>query len=382
MLKRQRTELKMKTLKPEMLKLVKRKKKPLRVGFLPVNDCAPLAVAREFGLFEKYGLSVELERESSWKELHEQLVFRQIEAAHASAALPFLMRMGVTPEQAPCVTGLVLSLQGSAVTISEALWRKGVHDAEGLGKLILRDKGRRVYTFAVDLPFSSDYFLLCHWLRLGGLTPLRTVRIIKVAPSEMFPMLKLGYLDGYCVGEPWTTVAVQSGVGRCVATSAQLAPLHPEKILLVREDFAERRADEHERMVAALIEACAFCDKEENRAQLCEILAQPDYVNAPMDCLQSGLMGPFDPDESEVHSLRGLNIFQSYRANDPTASRAGWVTGQLHHFFRWKTKPTGFAEIFRRDIYHRARKRLTGGEQMIGAQESSEAALTSVKQVK
>lgn len=346
----------MKTLKPGTLKIVKRKTKPLRVGFLPVNDCAPLVVAREFGLFEKYGISVELQRETSWKELHEQIVFRQIEAAHAPAALPFLMRMGVTPEQAPCVTGLVLSLQGSAITVSQELWRKGVHDAEGLGKQIARDKGKRIYTFAVDLPFSSDYFLLCQWLRLGGLMPLRTVRIIKVAPSEMFPMLKLGYLDGYCVGEPWTTVAVQSGVGFCVATSAQLAPLHPEKILLVREDFAEKRSEEHERLIAALIEACAFCDEEENRGQLCEILARPDCVNAPMDCLQAGLMGPFYPDQTGVHSLRGLNIFQSYRANDPTASRAAWMTGQLHRFFRWKARPKGFDDVFRRDIYQRARR--------------------------
>ena len=348
--------MKMKTLKPGTLKIVKKKTKPLRVGFLPMNDCAPLAVAREFGLFEKYGLSVELQRESSWKELHEQIVFRQIEAAHASAALPFLMNMGVTPEQTACVTGLVLSLQGSAITISQELWRKGVRDAEGLGKQIVRDKGKRIYTFAVDLPFSSDYFLLCHWLRLGGLMPLRTVRIIKVAPSEMFPMLKLGYLDGYCVGEPWTSVAVQSGVGCCASTSAQLAPLHPEKILLVREDFAAKRAEEHERLVAALIDACAYCEDEANRGQVCEILAQPEYVNAPMDCLRSGLMGPFDPEESEVHSLRGLNIFYSYRANDPTASRAAWVTGQLHRFFRWKAKPAGFGNIFRREIYQRARK--------------------------
>ena len=356
------------------MKIVKKRTKPLRVGFLPVNDCAPLAVAREFGLFEKYGLSVELQRESSWNELHEQIVFRQIEAAHASAALPFLMKMGVTPEHAPCVTGLMLSLQGSAITISQELWRKGVRNAEGLGKQIVRDKGRHIYTFAVDLPFSSDYFLLCHWLRLGGLMPLRTVRIIKVAPSEMFPMLKLGYLDGYCVGEPWTSVAVQSGVGSCVATSAQLAPLHPEKILLVREDFAEKRAEEHERLIAALIDACAYCEDEANRGQLCEILAQPEYVNAPIDCLRSGLMGPFDPEEREVHSLRGLNIFQSYRANDPTASRAAWVTGQLHRFFRWKAKPAGFDDIFRRDIYQRARRFLNPRSKTIDTPQSTTAA--------
>jgi ABC-type nitrate/sulfonate/bicarbonate transport system substrate-binding protein len=344
----------MKRLKHENLKIMKMRK-PLRVGFLPVNDCAPLAVAQQFGLFEKYGLSVELKKEPSWKELHEQIVFRQIEAAHAPAALPFLMKLGITPEQADCVTGLVLSLQGSAITVSQELWRKGVRDAEGLGRQIAREKGKRTYSFAVDLPFSNDYFLLCQWLRLGGLMPLRAVRILKVASEEMFPMLKLGYLDGYCVGEPWNSLAVESGAGKCVSTGAFLAPLHPEKVLLLLEDFAQRRSEEHERLIAALIEACAFCDAEENREELCRILARPEFVNAPIECLRSGLVGPCDAEGSEVHSLHGLNIFQSYRANEPTRSRASWITGQLHRFFRWKARPAGFDDIFRRDIYLRAK---------------------------
>ena len=70
----------------------------------------------------------------------------------------------------------------------------------------------------------------------------------------MYPLLKLGYLDGYCAGEPWGSVAVQAGVGACLETSATLAPAHPEKVLLVRKDFAQNRADEHERLIAALRE--------------------------------------------------------------------------------------------------------------------------------
>ncbi len=137
----------MKTLKPGTLKIV-RKTKPLRVGFLPTNDCAPLVVAKEYGLFKKHGLSVELKQESSWKQLHQEIVYREIDAAHAPAALPFLMNLGITPSQARCVTGLVLSLQGNAITISQELWRKGVRDAAGLGREIAKSRGKRIYTFA------------------------------------------------------------------------------------------------------------------------------------------------------------------------------------------------------------------------------------------
>src|SRR3954470_12805353 len=171
----------MKSLKPGVLKIV-RTRKPLRVGFLPTNDCAPLVVAKEYGFFEKHGLTVALKRESSWRELHQQLVYREIDAAHAPAALPFLMNLGVTPLQARCVTGLVLSLQGNGITISQELWRRGIRDASGLGRHIVKERGKRIYSFAVDLPFSTEYFLLCQWLRDGGLMPLRTVRILKVAP--------------------------------------------------------------------------------------------------------------------------------------------------------------------------------------------------------
>src|ERR1051325_3182037 len=203
--------MKMKTLKPGMLKIVRKtRSRTLRLGFLPANDCAPVIVAKEYGIFEKYGLDVELRRRPSWKDIHREMAYRELEAAHAPAALPFLMNLGITPLQARCVTGLLLGLQGNAMTISEDLWRKGVRDAEGLGKEIVRTKGKRICTFAVDLPFSSEYFLLCQWLRDGGLIPLRSVRILKVPPSEMFPMLKLGYLDGYCTGEPWTSLAVEA----------------------------------------------------------------------------------------------------------------------------------------------------------------------------
>src|SRR4051794_33691713 len=163
-------KLKMKSLKPGLLKIV-RKRKPLRIGFLPTNDCAPVIVAKEYGMFERYGLSVELKRLGSWKDIHRELFYRELDAAHAHASLPFLMNLGITPLQTRCVTGLLLSLQGNAITISQELWRKGVRDAEGLGKEIVKTKGKRIYTFAVDLPFSSEYFLLCQWLREGGLMP-------------------------------------------------------------------------------------------------------------------------------------------------------------------------------------------------------------------
>ena len=330
-----------------------RRRRALKVGFLPEADCAPVVLAQELRLFERYGLTVELQSVPSWKHIHNQLHDGTLDAAHAPAMLPFLMNLGLTPGKRACVTGMVLSLQGNAITVSRGLSRLGVRDAETMGAHMRRERGRRTYTFGVACPLSSQYFLLCQWLKMANI-PLQAVRIESAPTEQLFPLLKLGYLDGYCAGEPWGTLATKAKVASCVATSTQLAPLHPEKVLIVSKDFAEQRADGHERLIAALIEACYLCDQPENRPLLCELLAQPRYVNAPAECLEPGLVGPFGPDDSQIHALDGLSIFYRARATEPSAAKADWLSGRLYEYLRWAPRPTGLNGVFRPDIYRRA----------------------------
>ena len=329
-------------------------RKPLRVGFLPENDCAPLVVAQEFGVFQQYGLAVELESQASWKHIHDKLIQRRLDAAHAPAMMPFLMTLGLTPERCECVTGLILGLQGNGITLSQELWRLGVRSALDMRHQMWRDRGKKIYTFGVSYPLSSQYALLCHWLRSPEAPPYIDVRIESIPPEQLFPLLKLGYLDGFCAGEPWNSVAEQAGVGACVATSATLAPLHPEKALLVRKDFALQCPHDHERLIAALLHACFLCELPENRLLLKDLLAQPQFVNAPPECLSPGLVGPFAPLEAQDKSFGELNIFHRARANKPSAAKAEWLTGQLFEFLRWNARPPGLKEVFRPDIFRRA----------------------------
>jgi ABC-type nitrate/sulfonate/bicarbonate transport system substrate-binding protein len=331
-----------------------RSRAPLRVGFLPENDCAPLVVAQEFGLFSHYGLNVELESQSSWKHVHDKIAHGRLDAAHAPAMMPFLMTLGLTPERCDCVTGLIISLQGNGITVSQELARLGVCNASGMRQQMWRDRGKKVYTFGVSYPLSAQYALLCQWLRSPKVPPYLDVRIESVPPEQLFPLLKLGYLDGFCAGEPWNSVAVQAGLGTCVASSATLAPLHPEKALLVRKDFAIRRVAEHERLIAALLHACFLCDLPQHRALICDLLAQSQFVNAPPECLQPGLIGPFGPRDTPPRVFEELNIFQRGRANQPTAAKAKWLTGRLFEFLRWPVTPPGLKGVFRPDIYRRA----------------------------
>lgn len=333
-----------------------KKRKPLRIGFLPENDCAPIIVAQEFGLFKQYGLDVELQSQVSWKHVHDKVIHGYLDAAHAPGMLPFLINLGLTPEKRECVSGVVLSLQGNAITVSRELWRLGVRNAATLREQVWRDHSKKIYSFGFTCPLSAQYSLLCQWLRSPKSPPYTEVRLESVPPEQLFPLLKLGYLDGFCAGEPWNSVAVQAGVGTCLDTSATLAPLHPEKVLMVRQDFAEKRSEEHERMIAALLHACFLCDQPENRGVLSELLARPQFVNAPRECLEPGLVGPFGPEGAAPGSLHGLNIFHRCKANEPSASKAAWLTGRLFELLRWRVRPAALRTVFRPDIFRRAQQ--------------------------
>lgn len=334
---------------------------PLRLGFLPENDCAPAAVAREFDYFTEHGLAVELHRHNSCASLRDHLVNGLLDAAIAPATLPFVLTLGLDFEHCACVSGLVTSLQGNALTVSRQLYDKGVRDAATLRERIFKDWGKRTYTFGVIFPYSPQYFLLCQWLRAAGLVPHSHVRIVVIPPEQMFPTMELGYLDGFCVGEPWTSVAVASGAGVALATSVQLAPLHPEKALVVRAEFAAQNHEAHEHLIAALIEAGQFCERPDNCDTLGELLARPEYVNAPPECIRPGLAGPFTTHGRRVQNLRGLNVFAAHHANEPSDARVDWIANHL-----WRYVHGGGASndvrrpshILRQDIYRAALKRL------------------------
>ena len=337
------------------LPYVPRRREPLRIGYLPVSDCAPLVYAHESGLFARYDLDVELWRETRWADVRDKVIHGAFEAGHAPAPIPFLANLGIDSDHCACVSALVLNLEGNAITISRRLWEAGVRDAHTLRQHIYENWGKRTLTFAFGHTFSSQYYLLRKWLKEADISPEREVRLVAVPPAQMFPTLKLGYIDGFCAGEPWTSLVAQADGGRCVATSASLAPLHPEKVLMVRQSFSQARASEHERLVAALIEACSFCDRPENRPALAVMLSHPQYLNTPLECLHGPASHPGAP------APLSLDIFHRCQANDPTDQKASWTMELLYELLEQHPadlcnpmRAPVLKNIFRRDLFERA----------------------------
>ncbi len=333
-------------------------RRTLRVGFVPLTDCAPLVMADELGLFRKYGLGVTLSRELGWATIRDKVVHGELDAAHALAAMPVAATLGFGSVPCDCLTALVLNLHGNAITLSNDLWRRGVRDGATLREEISRSRRQKTFTFGVVFPFSSHHFLLRRWLAASGIVPARDVRIVVVPPPQMAANLKAGHLDGFCAGEPWNSVAVQSRAGWCAAVSAELAPGHPEKVLMVRRDFAEKRAEQHLDLLAALLEACAFCDEPGNREQIIATLARPDRVNVPAAALRRGLSAEFDFGHGEVRPVTDFNVFHRHNANEPAGDKAAWVLENIRASgFCHEPSALNFTlgrRVFRTDIYEQA----------------------------
>lgn len=330
----------------------------LRLGFVPLADCAPIILAHEFGLFRKYGVRVTLHRELGWATIRDKVIHGEIDAAHALAAMPIAATLGMGSIESPCLTALVLNLNGNAITLSRELHASSVRDAAGLREEITRLRHRKTFTFGIVSPFSSHNYLMRKWLSAAKINPDRDVRIVVVPPPQMVANLKAGHLDGFCVGEPWNSVAVQAREGWIAATSAELEPSHPEKVLMLREDVAENRGEEHLAMVAALLEACEMCEAAENRERLIPILARPEYVNVSADALRRGFESRFDFGFGKVRDVPDFNIFHRNQANEPSGSKAAWAFQSVRSSPLCKNPSAiSFAlgrRIFRIDLYEKA----------------------------
>jgi ABC-type nitrate/sulfonate/bicarbonate transport system substrate-binding protein len=303
--------------------------RPLRVGFLALSDAAPFAVAEERGLFVKHGVRVQLSREVGWATTRDKIIYGELDAAQAPAPMLWSTRLGLDSAVCAVTTGLVLNLNGNALTLSERLWAAGVRDAKTLREEARGRSGERKLTFGVVFNFSSHHLLLRAWLRDGGINPDRDVRIVVVPPAQMFRNLAAGTIDGYCAGEPWNSLAVREKIGWCPTWSSAQQPGHIEKVLMVTELFAESRPAEHAALIAALVEACAWCDEPANREPLAQLLARAGYINQSAHIISPALTGAFDCGHGRTLSVPDFHVFHSGQANLPSIAKASALQREL-----------------------------------------------------
>lgn len=299
----------------------------LRVGYVPLLHAAPLLVARSLGFFANHGIQVRLSAEVGWATIREKIISGELDAAQALAPMPLAMVLGRGSARCDCLTALVLTVHGNTLVLSKRLWTETQGDPTRLRTDAAGDS--RVPTFGVVYQHSTQHFVLREWLGRACLVPDRDYRVVVVPPQQMVAHLKAGHIDGCSMGEPWGSLAVTTGVGIVAALSADLAPGHPEKVLLVRRSFTTERPDAHRALVRALLDACAWCAHPDHRSELVALLARRDALGLPREVLESSLLGKFDLGAGRKTERSDIVLFHGDDTNEPSASRAAWLASHF-----------------------------------------------------
>jgi ABC-type nitrate/sulfonate/bicarbonate transport system substrate-binding protein len=341
------------------------------VGFIPLLDCAPLAVAVEKGFASAEGLDLRLVRETSWANIRDRVVVGHFDAAHMLGPMAIASTLGVGHLKVPMAAPLSLGLGGNAITVSLRVWeamraegavvgrdpqamgnalRRVVHAREGAHKSQL--------TFAMVYPFSAHNYELRYWLAASGIDPDRDVRLVVIPPPLLVDAMREGQIDGFCVGEPWNSLAVAVGVGCIAVPTTAIWPLSPEKVLGCRLEWAQRYPDRLLALVRALHRSAQWCEDPANHEELARLLAEPRFVGAPADILLRGLSNRLRLyPEGELRHLPDFYVPASHAATFPWVSHALWFYSQMVRWGQVAFDESHVAQVratYRPDLYRLA----------------------------
>jgi two-component system, oxyanion-binding sensor len=336
----------------------------VRIGYIPLNDCAPIVAAQALGLFEKHGVRATLSREPSWANIRDKLAYGLLDAAHILAPMPLADALGLGVGDRRIIAPMSLGLNGNAVTVSTGLYEEmravdplGVENAPPKASALAaalkarRDKGEAKPVLAVTFPYSMHNYSLRYWLAAGGVDPDHDVRLVVIPPQRMAAMLRDGVIDGFCVGAPWHAAASEGGFGRILISDYQFWGLKPEKVFGVSQDWSKKEPAALQAVLGAVLEAAIWADQPENRDELTAILTAPGCVEASPSAVRWAL-GAADG---------RFQIMHRYAANYPWRSQALWILGQMA---RWGQTPPDAAlteiaqTVYRPDLYAAAAKSL------------------------
>ena len=337
--------------------------KRIVAGFVPLVDSAVLVVARELGFAREQGLELDLKREPSWASLRDHLNLNYLDCAHALAPLPIAAAIGVGQVRVESTVPFVLGRGGNAITLATSLFdemcalagRKLAAEPRAMGAALAQvaRKRREPLTLGMVFPFSTHNFDLRYWLAASGIHPDRDVRLVAIPPPLMVESLRAGHVDGFCVGEPWNSVAVAQNLGRIVTTKSQLLPRSVEKVLAVPPALA-RDATVLRPLLRALSAAAAWADDRANAAELSHVLAAPEYLGVPAELIEDALLGGIALGGGTRLDDPDFLFFHRHSANVPDAGEALWLYAQM---VRWGQLPATAASrdiaarVFRPDLY-------------------------------
>lgn len=334
---------------------------PVRLGYVPLIDCAPILVAREKGFFRQQGIEVIASSQPGWATIREKLVHGEIDAAQCLGPLALAIHHGIGTLSREMVIPLVLNGNGNGITLSNEIPESCFQKKGGLLRFLEADwKKDRPLTLASVHPCSSHHVILMQWLRQQGIANHPRISVITLPPELMMRNLAHAHIDGFCVGEPWNSVSSLAGFGYCIATSVDLSNGHPEKVLTCTQGYADSHPRSLHALTTALLKACRFCQDPANRSELVEILNTEPGLHSVQASLSNSLTGHFRTGVGrQDRNLPDFHIFHDERINSPSSEASSWLREGLRQSgLIPKGQLLKKDSVFRMDLYRNAQNQL------------------------
>lgn len=313
------------------------------LGYIALTDAAALIIAKEKGLFDKFGMKdVEISKQASWAATRDNLVLggekNGIDGAHILTPMPYLISTGkVTQNNVPTPMYILarLNLDSQAISVAQEYKDTGVGlNASALKTAFEKKKaaGKEVKV-AMTFPGGTHDCWIRYWLAAAGIDPDKDVSTIVVPPPQMVANMKVGNMDAFCVGEPWNEQLVNQGIGFTACTTGEIWNKHPEKALGMRADWVDKNPKATQAILAAVLEAQQWADKIENKEEMANILGRRQWFNVPPADVLGRLKGDINYGNGRVATATGLEMkFFKDDASYPFKSHDAWF---LAENIRW-----------------------------------------------
>jgi two-component system, oxyanion-binding sensor len=343
----------------------------LRIGYIPLTDAAPLIIAVDKGFASNEGLTVELVREVSWSNLRDKLNIGLFDAAHLLAPLAIASNLGIGHVKVPLCAPFMLGLNGNAITVSRSLYDVLTLAADGdlgdprvsaraLARVVAerRRRGAEPLAFGMTFPFSTHNYQLRYWMATSDIDPDEDVRLVVLPPPYMVESLGSRHVDGFCVGAPWNSVAVDLGIGCILHFGSDIFARAPEKVLAMHAAWPADRADVLQRLLRALDGAVHFMADPANIDEVATLVAAPHRLDVPPEIICGTLEGQLRLARGGVpRAAPNYILIGRDGAARPDPIHAAWLYAQM---VRWDQAPlapdllASAKACFRPDLYDAA----------------------------
>jgi nitrate/nitrite transport system substrate-binding protein len=341
----------------------------MKFGMIALTDCSSIVVAHEKGLFKKFGVNSTVSKGASWAAIRDSLTNGDIQATHMLLGMPIASTMGLggAPKK-PMIVPWIINRNGQAITLSNTFKGKVADDPKALKPFVdeARAKGNPL-TFAMTFPPGTHAMWIRYYLAAGGINPGDAagagadVSLITVPPPQMVANMKVGKMDGFCVGEPWNAKTIAEEIGYTSSATQGIWKDHPEKVCAFTEEFAAKNPKTVKAVLKALHEASVWLDKMENREEQANIVSAATYINCPPEAILGRLQGKYNMGDGRKFKDPNYMIFSDRNCNYPQAKYAKWWLTQLRRWGFVEGTPDyeGVAkQVMRSDIYEEAMKEI------------------------